>query len=128
MKKMLFLAASFAALLVLSGCASERLPAEDIEVPEVCADIIRVLKNPALPANSKEKYEAAKKLLKKVDFSFIRETKTINDIFYHGDALIDFPQQQDRNISFNYQYKNNYVRFQFRTFRTFVLRADITEK
>ena len=34
MKKMLFLAASFAALLVLSGCAPERLPAEDIEVPE----------------------------------------------------------------------------------------------
>ncbi|MBQ7207851.1 MAG: hypothetical protein IJS01_08650 [Lentisphaeria bacterium] len=126
MKKYFFPAA--AAVLLLAGCATERLPSEDIEVPVVCADIIKVLKDPSIGPNSRQKYEAAKALVKKVDLTFTRETSTLNEIFYHKDALIDFPDLPDRTITFNYQYRDNYIRFQFRTFRNFVTRVDITEK
>jgi len=126
MKKYFFPAA--AAVLLLAGCATERLPSEDIEVPVVCADIIKVLKDPSIGPNSRQKYEAAKALVKKVDLTFTRETSTLNEIFHHKDALIDFPDLPDRTITFNYQYRDNYIRFQFRTFRNFVTRVDITEK
>ena len=126
MKRYFFPAA--AAVLLLAGCATERLPSEDIEVPVVCADIIKVLKDPSIGPNSRQKYEAAQALVKKVDLTFTRETSTLNEIFYHKDALIDFPDLPDRTITFNYQYRDNYIRFQFRTFRNFVTRVDITEK
>ena len=126
MKRYFFPAA--AVLVLLAGCATERLPSEDLEVPVVCADIIKVLKDPSIGANSRQKYEAAKSLVKKVDLTFTRETATLNEIFYHKDALIDFPDLPDRTITFNYQYRDNYIRFQFRTFRNFVTRVDITEK
>ena len=126
MKRYFFPAA--AAVLLLAGCAAERLPSEDIEVPVVCADIIKVLKDPSIGPNSRQKYEAAKALVKKVDLTFTRETSTLNEIFYHKDALIDFPDLPDRTITFNYQYRDNYIRFQFRTFRNFITRVDITEK
>ena len=128
MKKNCFLLVCFSALLFISGCATERLPSEDLEVPVLYADIIKVLKDPKIRSNTKEKYDAAKALLKKVDLSFTRETKTINELFYHGDALVDLPNSQDRTISFNYQYKDKYVRIQFKTFRNFVVRTIITEK
>ena len=128
MKRFIFAAFVLTGILLCAGCSTERLPAEDLEVPVVCAEEIRILKNPDLQSNSREKYNAVKRLIKKVDLTFTRETKTINDIFYHGDAIIDSPQHQDRTISFNYQFKDHYVRIQFRTFRTFVLRVDITEK
>ena len=112
-----------------AGCGGvERLPAEDLEVPQFYGDLIKVLKDPSIGANSRQKYEAAKALVKKVDLTFTRETSTLNEIFYHKDALIDFPDLPDRTITFNYQYRDNYIRFQFRTFRNFVTRVDITEK
>ena len=128
MKKLLSLFACFAAVLWLTGCVAERLPSEDLEVPVVCADLIRVLKDPTLSPSSKQKYDAAKELVKRIDLTFTRETKTINDIFYFKDALIDFPHLPDRTITFNYQYKDHYIRFQFLTFRNFVTKVDITEK
>ena len=75
-----------------------------------------------------ESYEAAKELVKRVDLTFTRETKTVNDIFYFKDALIDFPNLPDRTVTFNYQYKDNYIRFQFKTFRNFITHVEITEK
>ncbi len=128
MSRTLFFAVSAAVMLVLSGCTAERLPAEDLEVPVVCADIIKVLKDPSLAPNSRQKYDAARALVKKVDLTFTRETKTINEIFFHRDAMIDFPDRPDRTITFNYQYRDSYIRFQFRTYRNFVLRVDISEK
>ena len=127
MKKYLTLFAA-AGLLLAAGCAAERLPSEDLEVLVVCADIIKVLKDPSIGPNTKQKYDAARELVKKVDLTFTRETATLNEIFYHKDALIDFPDLPDRTITFNYQYRDNYIRFQFRTFRNFVTRVDITEK
>ena len=127
MKKSLF--AAFFALLFAAGCATtEKMPAEDIEVPTKFASIVNVLRDPSLPPNSSEKYAAAKRLNEVVDLTITRETKTLNDIFYHGDALIDSPTAQERNITFNYPQGDHYIRFRFATYRTFVLRVDIKEK
>ena len=119
-----------ALLLVLSaGCATEeKLPAEDLEVPQLCGELIRVLQDPKLPPNSREKYEAAKQIIGKVDFSLTRELNTLNWIFYHGDALIDTPDQPDRTIIFYYPWNGHYVRLTFYTYKTWVLRVKVDEK
>ncbi|MBO5792945.1 MAG: hypothetical protein J6S54_10820 [Lentisphaeria bacterium] len=114
--------------LMFSGCATKLMPSEDIEAPRLYASLISVLKDPQLPANSKEKYDAIRALMKKVDFTFTRETKTINEFLSPADAIIDLPEAVDRRITFNYQYRNNYVRLTFFTYRNFVVRVDITEK
>ena len=115
--------------MALAGCVTEeKLPAEDLEVPQFYGDLIRVLQDPKLPPNSREKYEAAKELIGKVDFTLTRELKTINSIFYHGDALIDTPDQPDRTIIFYYPWNGHYVRLTFYTYMTWVLRVKIDEK
>ena len=53
--------------LMISGCATKRLPSEDIEAPRLNASLIEILKDPLIPVNSKEKYDAIRALLKKVD-------------------------------------------------------------
>ena len=113
---------------VLSGCAAKRLPSEDIEAPVLNAKLIAVLKDPKLAPNTREKYDAIRALIKKVDFEFTRETKTINEYLSPTDAIIDLPEAMDRRITFNYQYRNKYVRLTFFTFREFVVRVDIAEK
>ena len=112
----------------LAGCEAERLPSEDIEAPKLNARLIRILKDPDIRPNSREKYEAMKELMKKVDFSFTRETRTINEFLAPQDAIIDFPEAIDRRISFNYQYLDRYIRLTFFTYRNFVVRVDIVEK
>ncbi|MBQ7695717.1 MAG: hypothetical protein IJT50_11420 [Lentisphaeria bacterium] len=115
-------------VFLLAGCATERLPSEDIEAPKLNARLIRILKDPDIRSNSREKYEAMKALMKKVDFSFTRETKTINEFLAPQDAIIDLPDAVDRRISFNYQYLDHYIRLTFFTYRNFVVRVDIIEK
>ena len=123
------LCAVFCVLLFAAGCATtEKMPAEDLEVPTKFAPIIKVLRDPSLPPNGPEKFAAARKLNEVVDLTITRETKTLNDIFYHGDAMIDNPASQERNITFNYQQGDHYIRFRFVTYRNFVLRVDIKEK
>lgn len=120
------------ALLFVTGCSlvqqEKKLPSEDIEIFKFHPHLISILKNPNLPPNGKEKYEAAREIIRKVDFSFTRESKTLNEIFFHGDAIIDSPNTPDRTISFNYQYGDHYVRFRFFMYRNFVLRTEVTEK
>jgi hypothetical protein len=126
------ISAALAALIVLVssfGCASEeKLPAEDLEVMQFYEKEIKVLQDPKLPPNSREKYEAAKVLADKVDFTLLRELNTMNAIFYHGDALIDTPDQPDRSIAFYYPCDGHYVRFIFHTYKTWVLRAKVDQK
>lgn len=118
-----------AALVFCFGCATEEmLPAEDLEVHQFYGDLISVLQDPKLPPNGREKYEAAKELVSKVDFTLTREVKTLNSIFYHGDAIIDTPDQPDRTITFYYPYEGHYVRLTFYTYTTWVLRVRVDQK
>ncbi len=111
-----------------SSDSGKRLPAEDIEIFDLYPREIAVMKDPTLPPNSKEKYETIKYLIRKIDFKMTRETKTLNDLLFYGDALIDSPEAMERTITFNYQYGDNYVRLEFRTYGPFVFRVDITDK
>ena len=122
-------------MFVLCACAAsagcggvERLPAEDLEVPQFYGDLIKVLKDPNLRPNTKEKYEAAKELIRHVDFEFTREVKTLNEIFYYRDALIDTPTHEDRTITFYYPYEGHFVRLTFYTYKNAVLRVRVDEK
>ena len=117
-----------AALAVLAGCATKRLPSEDLEVPILYPEEIAILKNPNIPSNSEEKYNAIKRLVKEVDFTCTREAKTINDLLYFGDGVPDSTDRPDRTITFNYQYGDHYVRLVFALYQTVVLRADVIEK
>ena len=120
----------FSVILLISGagCATEMLPSEDIEVFEKHKDIISVLKSDKYRADSKEKYEAAKKLIKVVDLYYTRELKTVNAFFNYRDMLVDDKDQDNPIYSFNYRYGDNYVRIRFFSHKMFVVRVEITEK
>jgi len=129
MKKTIgFVVGATFAMLILAGCSTKRLPSEDIEVPQLYPEEIAILKNPSISPNSKEKYDAIKSLIQKVDFTFTREAKTINDLLYYGDGVADSTGRPDRTITFNYQYGDHYVRLVFALYTTVVVRADVIEK
>ena len=128
MKKTTGFLAVCLAVSFLAGCATKRLPSEDLEVAQLYPEEIAILKNPSISSNSKEKYDAIKSLIKKVDFTFTREAKTINELLYFGDGVSDATDRPDRTITFNYQYGDHYVRLVFALYATVVLRADVIEK
>ena len=129
MKHFFISAVLFAAILAFSGCAKpERLPAEDIEVLQKHADVIAILRNPKISPNSREKYEAAKELVRLIDLHFVRETSTVNKLFYHKDASADGLNTETPVFSFTYQYRDNFIRIRFFTCRMFVTRVEILEK
>ena len=121
---------AFSALLLIfgPGCATEMLPSEDIEVLEKHKDIIEVLKSNKYSADSKAKYDAAKKLIKVVDLYYTRELKTVNELFNYRDMLVDDQDTDSPVYSFNYRYGDNYVRIRFFSHKMFVVRVEITEK
>ena len=121
----------FAAVLAgaVSGCATEeKLSSEDLEVPQFYGHLIEVLKNPNIRPNSREKYEAAKELISKVDFTLTYELKTLNELLYHGDAIVDTPDRPDRTIVFYYPWQGHYVRLTFYVYGNMVLRVKVDEK
>ena len=121
-----------AGVFFASGCRStdNRMSAEDIEVPKKYHDIISILKDPHYSSNSREKYEAVRDLLKVVDLSYIRELKTVNELFYHGDARLvpAATQHGTEEYLFNFQHKNSYVRLRFVAYKMCVLKVVIEQK
>ena len=125
---LLFCAFSVLLLVSGSGCATEVLPSEDIEIFEKHKDIIGILKSSKYSADSKEKYEAAKKLIKVIDLYYTRELKTVNELFNYRDMLVDDKDPDSPVYSFNYRYGDSYVRIRFFSHKMFVVRVEITEK
>ena len=129
MKKLLLTACTALAVFCISGCVSiEKLPSEDIEVLDKYADTIAILRNEKLLPNSKEKYDAARYLVRHVDLHFTRETKTINNLFYYRDAMVDGLNTETPVFTFRYQYLDNQIIIRFFTCRMFVTRVEISEK
>ena len=64
MKRCLWIAA-VGLLWTAVGCVAEKLPSEDLDVLTVCKPEIEVLQSRTYSANSKEKYLAARSLLRK---------------------------------------------------------------
>ncbi len=128
MKKLFFLFSLVISALFFSGCATtEKMPAEDLEVFEKYSDTIQILRNPRIPPNSKEKYEAAKELNDKVELHLLRETATVDKLFYYRDAEADGLDGENPTFTFMYQYENKFIRFRFFTYKMFILRVEIKE-
>ena len=128
MKKLFFLFSLVISALFFSGCATtEKMPAEDLEVFEKYSDTIQILRNPRIPPNSREKYEAAKELNDKVELHLLRETATVDKLFYYRDAEADGLDGENPTFTFMYQYENKFIRFRFFTYKMFILRVEIKE-
>ena len=113
-KKIILLALAACVLSMAAGCAApKKMLSEDIEVLEVFAPEIKVLKNPNLRPASLEKYTAAKRLAEGVDFSLTRSVETLEQIFLPADALTSTSIEFGDEIAFYYPYQDHYVRFRF---------------
>ena len=128
-----FLLAAFCVfmLAVLCGCASSRpkkMISEDIDVLTVFAPEIKVLQDPSLRTNSKEKYEAAKRLAEGVDFTLTRSVETLEQIFLVRDALTTRSIEYGDEIAFYYNYQNNYVRFRFWRTKNVITESEVRIK
>ena len=128
MKNLFSILAAGLLMTALAGCATELLPSEDLDVLTVCRAEINVLQSPDIPPNSKQKYEAAKALLSKVDFSYTRRVETLDAIFSSVDARVDNPQSRTQVLSFYYQYGNRSIRFVFHRYNNIVTRFEVIEK
>ncbi|MBR2723113.1 MAG: hypothetical protein IKB77_02175 [Lentisphaeria bacterium] len=111
----------------ITGC-NTMLPAEDIKIFEVCKDEIAVLKNPRISRNSKEKYEAALSLSKKVDFSFTRTVKFLGKVFLDSDARVSNHGEGSMTIIMYYPYEDHFVSFEFHRYRDHILKTNIRYK
>ena len=124
MRKAFAVFAAFAAIITLAGCAglgnTPRINCEDVRIFELYADEINTLRNPLLQVNSQEKYNAAIALNKKVDFSFARNVRTLDEIFNSRDAVID-----GDTIKFRYMYRENTIEFRFIRHGNVILNASV---
>lgn len=112
-------------IIALTGCTTKMIPAEDPKVVTMFAKEVSVLQDPYLPSNSKEKYEAAKALAKKVDFSYVRNVKTLETIFLPADAMRN---PNGTEVAFYYPYRENSVRFRFFRHGNTVIKVEVTTK
>lgn len=112
-------------IIALTGCTTQLVPAEDPMVVTMFANEVRILQDPYLPSNSKEKYEAAKSLTEKVDFTYIRNIKTLETIFSPADAIRN---PNGTEVAFYYPYRENSVRFRFFRYGNTVIKVEVTVK
>ena len=118
-----------AGLITLAFCGcNTMLPAEDIKIFEVCKDEIAVLKNPKLRPGSKEKYEAALSLSKKVDFSYTRTVKFLSTIFLDSYARVNRQDESSMVIIMYYPYKDGFVSFEFHRYNDHILKTVVRYK
>ncbi len=116
-------------ILLLTGCRSvPKLSSEDLDVLTKYAPEIAMLHRRDVPPNSRQKYEAAKKLADGVDFSFTTNVQLLDTIFSVVDARVDNPKSYEQQLMFLYQWQGKSVRFLFTRFGNYVTRAEVLEK
>lgn len=127
MKKIIFKTFALMAVILLStSCNSvTKLPAEDIEIFNVCKEEIAILKNPRISARSKEKYDAAISLSRKVDFSYVRTVEFLGKVFLEKDAKINKIDNNVYTVVVYYQYKNKYISYEFKRFDNQIISCSI---
>lgn len=118
----------------LQGCSwqnsgQKKIPAEDRLVLEMYSDEIAILKSRSYETNSKEKYYAAKAIADGVDFSYIRNVQTLDDIF--GGYDVKYGQRtlgDEQDFIFYYQYGDHDVRFVFHRVNSVIISHSIKMK
>ncbi len=119
------------AFLLISGCStlqSDKLPAGDIDIYTKYATEIDILHNTSLRPDSKLKYDAALKLYKNVDFSFVREVSTLERIFGASDAHLSKQDYEKQDIIYLYRYKGKRVRFVFSRYNNAIIHSECTDQ
>ena len=112
--------------VMCSSCATtSKLPAEDIEIFNTCKQEIAILKNPRISARSKEKYDAARSLSKKVDFSYTRTIDFLGKVFLDQDARVTNLENNVFAIVVYYQYQDKYISFEFKRFENQIISSKI---
>ena len=113
-------------VFMCSSCTTTpMLPAEDIEIFNTCKQEIAILKNPRISARSKEKYEAAHSLRKKVDFSYTRTIDFLGKVFLDKDARVTNLENNVFSIVVYYQYQDKYISFEFKRFENQIISSKI---
>lgn len=117
-------------ILLLAGCTTgpEKLPAGDIDIYTRFGSEIATLQSTALRPDSKLKYEAALTLYKNVDFSFVRDLKTLEKIFGATDAHLGTRHFEQQTIIYLYRYQNKRVRFVFTRYHDSVIASECTDQ
>lgn len=131
MKSKLQLLLATLAIILISGCSttqSNKLPAGDIDIYTKYKREVATLHNPALRSDSKLKYNAALTLYKNVDFSFVRDLKTLEKIFSAHDAHLGKKNFEKQTIIFLYRYKDKRVRFVFVRYNNSIVHSECTDK
>ena len=131
MKIKLHLLVAAAAIILISGCStsqSAKLPAGDIDIYSKYKNEIATLHNPALRADSELKYRAALKLYQNVDFSFVRDLRTLEKIFSAHDAHLGKNNYEKQPIIYLYRYKDKRVRFVFVRYNNSIIHSECTDK
>ena len=112
--------------VMCSSCTTTlKLPAEDIEIFNTCKQEIAILKNPRISARSKEKYDAARSLSKKVDFSYTRTIDFLGKVFLDQDARVTNLENNVFAIVVYYQYQDKYISFEFKRFENQIISSKI---
>ena len=122
--KKIGLALAVGAALFAVGCVNQ-IPVEDPVALTECADQIKVLQDPLIPANSEAKHAAATKLADHVDFTYARNVKTLLKFFSAADAHVS---EDGGILVFSYPYREHDVQFRFRCSGTTIVTSDVLVK
>jgi hypothetical protein len=112
MKKYMLLAVIACGLLLAADGCRTKLPAGDVDINRLFAPEILTLKDPNLSTSSLDKYNAACVIAKNVDFSYLRDTKSMEAIFGEKDAVAGSFEGKDY-ILYTYKFKNKSIQFRF---------------
>ncbi|MFA6101061.1 MAG: hypothetical protein WCV67_04610 [Victivallaceae bacterium] len=126
MKKYMLLTVMLIAcgLLLAAGGCKTKLPAGDVDIARNFAPEIATLKDPNLSTSSLDKYNAACIIAENVDFSYLRDTTSMENIFGQKDATIGTFEGNDY-ILYTYKFKDKSVQFRFSIDGTTIISASV---
>ena len=110
MKQIIISCCCFLSLaLVISGCATQKLPAGDIEVMQKYRTEVEILRDPKIKANTKIKFEAAKVIVDNVDFSYARSWHDLEEIFGFNDVVGKTRYGGKKSLVFKYSWQDQVI-------------------
>lgn len=112
--------------ILISGCGTTKLPAGDVDIYKKYDSEIRILKS-SLSPDSEMKFNAAKEIFDKVDFSFVKKPQTLFSILGVRDAR-GVSTGDGKQIQYRYRYKDKYILATFNVSGETIVAAHIKSK
>jgi len=110
-------------LLAVGGCKT-KLPAGDVDINRNFAPEIAVLKDPNISTSSLDKYNAACVIAENVDFTYLRDTASMEAIFNPKDASVGTFEGNDF-VLYTFKYMNKSIQFRFSIDGTTIISASV---